>query len=203
MFKPNAKGGGYYMSGKKEKLFRYLVENSFESPPSVRELCDALAIKSTSQVHKLLHELEDEGRISIASGKRRNISLTKSGSAVSVPLLGTVAAGVPILAQQYIEDYIMFDSPRRDNSDLFALHVRGESMINAGILDGDIIVAKQTPTVEDGEIAVALIGDEATVKRLYRKNGRVELHAENPSFEPIIADDVQVLGRVVGCLRYY
>ncbi|MEG0751227.1 MAG: transcriptional repressor LexA [Oscillospiraceae bacterium] len=191
------------MSGKKEKLFRYLVENSFESPPSVRELCDALAIKSTSQVHKLLHELEDEGRISIASGKRRNISLTKSGSAVSVPLLGTVAAGVPILAQQYIEDYIMFDSPRRDNSDLFALHVRGESMINAGILDGDIIVAKQTPTVEDGEIAVALIGDEATVKRLYRKNGRVELHAENPSFEPIIADDVQVLGRVVGCLRYY
>ncbi len=191
------------MSDKKQKLFEYLVQNSGESTPSVRELCEALSIKSTSQVHKLLHELENEGRLTIARGKRRNISIPKQGTAVQVPLLGTVAAGIPILAQQYIEDYVTFDSPRRDNSELFALRVQGDSMINAGIFDGDIIVAKQTPTVEDGEIAVALIGDEATVKRLYRGDGVVELHAENPAYAPIISDEVVVLGRVVACLRYY
>ncbi len=191
------------MSAKKEQLFRYLVENSFDTPPSVRELCAALSIKSTSQVYKLLHELESEGRSAMAAGTRRNISIAKSGSAVPVPLLGTVAAGVPMLAQEYIEDYIMFDSPARDTSDLFALRVKGESMINAGILDGDIIVARSASTVRDGEIAVALIEDEATVKRVYRHPDHVELRAENPDFAPIECTDVIILGRVVAVLRYY
>lgn len=191
------------MSDKKREVFQYLVENSFESPPSVRELCEALAVKSTSSMHRMLHELENEGLITIAAGKRRNISIAKDGNAVSVPLLGTVAAGLPILAQESIEGFVTFDSPRRDNSNLFALRVRGDSMIDAGILDGDVIVAKQTPVADNGEIVVALIGEEATVKRLYRRDGRVELHAENPAYAPIIEDEVSLLGKVVACLRSY
>ena len=191
------------MTNRKEQLFRYLVENSFETPPSVRELCTALGIKSTSQVYKLLHELESEGRVQIKSGKRRNISVAKSGNSVPVPLLGTVAAGVPILAQEYIEDYIMYDCPRSDTTGLFALRVKGESMINAGILNGDIIISRQCQTVRDGEIAVALIEDEATVKRVYRCGDHIELRAENPAFAPIITENVTILGRVVACLRYY
>ncbi len=191
------------MSEKKELLFRYLVENSFDSPPSVRELCEALSIKSTSQVHKLLHELEEEGLITIAKGKRRNISLANKGNGVSVPLLGSVAAGIPILAQQSIEDYITFDSPYRDNADLFALRVKGESMINAGILDGDIVVVRRTPTARDGEIVVALVEDEATVKRIYRHKDGIELRAENPDFAPMFFPNVSVLGKVVATLRYY
>jgi repressor LexA len=188
---------------KKQRLFRYLVENSFDAPPSVRELCAALGVKSTSSMHRMLHELEADGLISIARGKRRNISLARSGNAVSVPLLGTVAAGLPILAQESIESYVTFNNPSSDNSRLFALHVKGESMINAGILNGDIIVARQTHTAEDGEIVVALIGDEATVKRFYRAGREVELRAENPDFAPIFSSDVTVLGRVVALLRYY
>ncbi len=188
---------------KKQLLFQYLVENSFDSPPTVRELCDALDIKSTSQVHKFLHELQEEGMINIVKGKRRNISIQKSGNSVQVPLLGTVAAGIPILAQESIEDYVSFDSPHEDNSGLFALRVQGESMINAGILDGDIIIVRQSPVARDGEIVVALIEDEATVKRLYRTADGVELRAENPLFAPIVAQDVAVLGKVIANIRYY
>lgn len=191
------------MSDKKQELFQYLVENSFDAPPSVRELCEALGVKSTSSMHRMLHELESDGLITIATGKRRNISIANQGNAVTVPLLGTVAAGVPILAHESIEGFVTFDSPRRDNSNLFALRVQGDSMINAGILDGDIIVAKQTPVAENGEIVVALIGDEATVKRLYRNGHQVELHAENPDYAPIIEDEVTLMGKVVACLRHY
>jgi repressor LexA len=191
------------MSEKKNELFQYLVESSFDAPPSVRELCDALGVKSTSSMHRMLHELERDGLITIASGKRRNISLAKQGNAVTVPLLGTVAAGLPILAQETIEEFITFDSPRQDNRNLFALRVQGDSMINAGILDGDIIVARQTPVADDGEIVVALISDEATVKRIYRNGHTIELRAENPAYAPIIEDQVTVLGKVVACLRYY
>lgn len=191
------------MSDKKRELFQYLVENSFDTPPSVRELCEALDVKSTSSMHRMLHELESEGLVTIARGKRRNISIAKEGNAVTVPLLGTVAAGLPILAHESIEGYVTFDSPHHDNSNLFALRVKGDSMINAGILEGDIIVARQTPVAENGEIVVALIGDEATVKRLYRNGNSVELHAENPDYAPIIEQEVSLLGKVIACLRYY
>ncbi len=191
------------MSTKKDELFRYLVENSFDAPPTVRELCEALGVKSTSSMHRMLHELQREGRINIASGKRRNIALENKGNAVTVPLLGTVAAGLPILANESIEGYVTYDSPRRDNTNLFALRVQGDSMIGAGILDGDIIVAKQTPVADEGEIIVALLGDEATCKRFYRRGTQIELRAENPDYAPILADEVLVLGKVVACLRYY
>lgn len=191
------------MSDKKQQLYRYLVENSFDSPPTVRELCEALDIKSTSQVHKLLHELEEDGLININKGKRRNIALPGRGNSISVPLLGTVAAGIPILAQQNIEDFVTFDNPGSDNSDLFALRVKGESMINAGILNGDIVVVKSAPTAMDGEIVVALIGEEATVKRIYRHKDGIELRAENPAFAPLYPEEVSVLGKVVAVIRYY
>lgn len=191
------------MADKKQALFRYLVENSFDAPPTVRELCEALDVKSTSSMHRMLHELQSEGLVTIAPGKRRNISIAKQGNAVTVPLLGTVAAGLPILAHECIEDYVTFDSPHSDNSNLFALRVKGDSMVGAGILDGDIIVARQTPVADNGDIVVALIGDEATVKRLLRQNGQVELHAENPDYAPIIEREVSLLGKVVACLRHY
>jgi SOS regulatory protein LexA len=191
------------MSEKKQQLFKYLVENSFESPPSVRELCEALDVKSTSSMHRMLHELEQEGVITIARGKRRNISLAKDSNAVSVPLLGTVAAGLPILAHESIEGYVSFDSPHKDNSNLFALRVRGDSMINAGILDGDIIIARQTQTARNGEIIVALLGDEATCKRFYLTPDGVELRAENPDYAPIVSTEVAVLGKVIANFRYY
>ena len=191
------------MSDKKQELFRYLVENSFDAPPTVRELCDALGVKSTSSMHHMLHQLEADGLINIARGKRRNIALARENSAVSVPLVGTVAAGLPILANESIEGYVTFDNPSGDHADLFALHVQGDSMINAGILDGDIVIARQTPTAEDGEIVVALIGDEATVKRLYRVKGGVELRAENPAYASLFSQEAVVLGRVIANLRYY
>ncbi len=191
------------MSEKKDKLYKYLIENTFDAPPTVRELCEALEIKSTSSVHRMLHELEEEGKIKIAEGKRRNISLSNQGNTVKVPLVGTVAAGIPILAEENIEEYVPFSTTRKDTSNLFALRVKGESMINAGIFNGDIIVAKQAQAAENGEIVVALIGDEATVKRIYKTGGHIELRAENPAFQPIITDEVTVLGKVIASMRYY
>ena len=120
-----------------------------------------------------------------------------------MPVLGTVAAGIPILAQQSIESFITFNSHRPYHGELFALHVKGDSMINAGILDGDMIVAKKTEVAEEGQIVVALIGDEATVKRFHRDGTRVVLKAENPDFEPIVADEVMILGKVIANFRYY
>jgi len=187
---------------KKEQLFQYLVENSFDAPPTVRELCEALSIKSTSTVYSILHSLEEDGLISIAKGKRRNIALIGRRGVAKIPLVGTVAAGTPILAQQNIEEYITceIDGPI---GELFALRVKGDSMEGAGIFDGDVIVAKRASTADDGEIVVALLEDEATVKRLYRSGKNIELRAENDNYPPIIAGEVSLLGKVVSLVRYY
>ena len=187
---------------KKQQLFQYLVENNFDAPPTVRELCTALDIKSTSTVYNLLHALQDDGLITIAKGKRRNISVIGSENAIKVPLVGTVAAGVPILAQQNIETYITCDLEQK-GGELFALRVQGDSMVNAGILEGDIIIARRAQTADNGEIVVALIEDEATVKRLFRNGRQVELRAENESYAPIITNEVSLLGKVVSVMRYY
>ena len=187
---------------KKEQLFRYLAENSFAAPPTVRELCAALSIKSTSTVFNLLHSLEEDGLITIAKGKRRNISLTGHSDVVKIPLVGTVTAGQPILASHNAGEYISCEisNPR---GDMFALRVRGDSMNGAGILDGDVIIARQTQMADNGEIVVALIDDEATVKRLFRNGGSVELRAENADYAPITAKDISLLGKVVSVIRHY
>ncbi len=187
----------------KEKLYRYLVENSFSSPPTVRELCDALEVKSTSTMHGLLHELEADGVLTIDKGKRRNIAIASGSEAIKVPILGVVAAGVPILAHENIEGFISIERPRSGSSELFALRVKGDSMINAGIHEGDVIVARCANTADNGDIVVALLGEEATVKRLYRNGTAVELRAENPKYDPIITNDVVLVGKVVALSRYY
>ena len=187
---------------KKEQLYQYLLENSFDTPPTVRELCAALSVKSTSTIFNLLHMLEEEGLITLTKGKRRNIVLTNRKNTVKIPLVGTVAAGIPILAQQNIEEYITCEAGG-EKDELFALRIKGDSMKDAGILDGDIVITRQTLTADDGTIVVALIEDEATVKRLYRKNGYIELHAENINYPPILVKEASLLGKVISVMRYY
>lgn len=171
-------------------------------PPSVREICAALDIKSTSTAHKYLGELRERGLIEKGDRLNRAITLPDDRS-VRVPLVGTVTAGQPILAVEEIEGYIPYRSRHLHSRDLFALRVRGESMINAGILDGDIVVVRRTPTAENGDIVVALVEDEATVKRFYKEKGHFRLQPENDEMEPIIVDSVSILGRVISLMREY
>ena len=174
--------------------------------PSVREICRGCGIRSTSTVHRYLHRLENEGRIRMPEGKNRAIVLTEeiADETQGIPLVGTVAAGSPITAIENVTDYVEFDPHRHYDGTLFALRVRGESMINIGILDGDIVIVEQTPVAENGDVIVALVdGCEATVKTFYKENGHFRLQPENDEMEPIIVDEVAVLGRVVSLIRYF
>ena len=167
--------------------------------PSVREIGEAVGLRSTSTVQYNLNALEKAGYIERDPNLKRTIRLTGGGArSVSVPLLGTVTAGMPILAQEQIEEYIPAAVDR--NGEYFALHVRGDSMINAHILDGDV---RRTPVAENGDIVVALIGDEATVKRFYKEKGGFRLQPENDEYEPILVKEVAVLGKVVSLIRNY
>ena len=171
-------------------------------PPSVREICAALDIKSTSTAHKYLGELQERGLIEKSSHLNRAITLPDDRS-IRVPLMGTVTAGQPILAVEEIEGYIPYRSRSLHSRDLFALRVRGESMIGAGILDGDIVIIRRTPSAENGDIVVALVEDEATVKRFYKEDGHYRLQPENDTMDPIIVDSVSILGRVISLVREY
>ena len=187
----------------KESAVFDLIRRSIEKGviPSVREIGAELGIKSTSSVHRYLTSLEEKGYIERGDGLNRSIRLP--GSQVShIPVLGVVTAGQPILAVESVEEYIPVQL-RGNSKELFALRVRGESMIKAGILDGDLIIARRTPTAENGEIVVALIDDEATVKRFYKENGGLRLQPENDTMEPIYTDHLMILGRVVGLQREY
>ncbi len=171
--------------------------------PSVREIGKAVGLKSTSTVQYNLNALEDAGYIERDPNLKRTIRITNQSSRTShVPLVGTVTAGVPILAVESIEDYITVPVSGRGKQ-LFALRVRGDSMINAAILSGDIVIVESTPVAENGEIVVAMIEDEATVKRFYKENGHFRLQPENDAYEPIITESVVVLGRVVTVIRNY
>ncbi len=173
-------------------------------PPSVREICEATGIRSTSSVHSHLCALEKGGYITRTSGLNRHIRLSDESPVAQVPLLGHVAAGSPMHAYEDVVAHIPFPGDRYDPTQLFALRVHGESMINAGILDGDIIIAEKTPVAAyDGEIVIAMIGDECTVKRIYREGDAIRLQPENDLYEPIITREVSVVGRVVSCIRYY
>ena len=187
----------------KESAVFDLIRRSIEKGviPSVREIGAELGIKSTSSVHRYLTSLEEKGYIERGDGLNRSIRLP--GSQVShIPVLGVVTAGQTILAVESVEEYIPVQL-RVNSKELFALRVRGESMIKAGILDGDLIIARRTPTAENGEIVVALIDDEATVKRFYKENGGFRLQPENDTMEPIYTDHLMILGRVVGLQREY
>ncbi len=192
------------LSEKGKRIYDYIrdciLNRGFS--PTVREIGEELGIKSTSTVHYYLKELAEEGYIIKDSMKKRTIKLPSS-DACAVPLLGTVTAGLPITAIEEVEEYIPIPNLSGDSDNYFALHVRGDSMVGAGILDGDIIVVRKTPTCRNGDIIVALIDDEATVKRFYKEKGYFRLMPENPAYEPIIVNEVTILGKVAALVRNY
>ena len=174
-------------------------------PPSVREICAGVGLKSTSTVHAHLNHLEQQGLIRRDSTKPRALEVIDGTQARgrSVPLVGKVTAGLPILAIENIEDYLVLPQDRFGRDELFGLRVQGESMIEAGILDGDVIVVRPQNNAENGEIVVAMIEDEATVKRIYYEKKRVRLQPENRFMEPIYAENVHVVGKVVALFRQF
>ena len=197
------------MSAKQQEILEYIKESILKRgyPPAVREICQAVHLKSTSSVHSHLAALEEKGYIRRDPTKPRTIEILDDTfnfnrrEMVNIPVVGTVAAGEPMLAQEHIEDYFPFPAEILPNAETFMLHVRGESMVNAGILPGDQLIVEQRSTAENGEIVVALLDDSATVKTFYKEDGHYRLQPENDSMDPIIADHVQILGKVVGVIR--
>ncbi len=195
------------LSPQEKKIYDYICRELREKgySPSVRDIQKALAIKSTSTVHVYLKRLEESGYISKEGGKSRTLRVDSVKPLQDqVPVLGYVRAGSPIVAEQNFDGYVDFAVPKGyDREALFALRVEGDSMVTAGILDGDTVVVTRCDTAENGDIVVALVDDSATVKTFYRENGRFRLQPENPTMEPIILDDLTLLGRVIACLRLY
>ena len=177
--------------------------------PTVREICEAVHLTSTSSVHAHLNTLERKGYIKRDPAKPRTIEIADEGflknrEILRIPVVGTVAAGQPLLAEQNVDDYFPFPADaihHNPNDSVFMLRVKGDSMINAGIYNGDKIIVEQCDTAENGEIVVALVDDSATVKRFYKEDGHYRLQPENDSMSPIIVDHVEIQGKVIGLLR--
>ena len=176
-------------------------------PPAVREICEAVHLKSTSSVHSHLETLEKNGYIRRDPTKPRTIEILDDDFAltrremVNVPVIGTVAAGMPILAEENIEDYMPIPVEMLPNKEVFMLKVKGESMIDAGIFNNDRVIVAKQDTAMNGEMVVALVEDSATVKTFYKEDGHFRLQPENASMDPIIVNDVQILGKVIGLFR--
>lgn len=186
------------------KVFEFLKESIAGGvTPSVREICEATGLSSTSTVHSHLKSLEELGYITRTTGLNRSIRIVGEEKAYQIPVLGKVTAGIPILAFEDISGYVPFPESKRRGRELFALNVVGESMRDAGILDGDIVICEKTPVAENGETVVAMIDDEATVKSFYKEDGHFRLQPHNPDFEPIIIDEVTILGKVIALSRDY
>ena len=198
------------LSKRQQQIYDYIVSYTQDNgyPPSVREIGATMSLKSPSTAHFHLKVLEERGYISRTQGKTRAISIVPreeeqvEAPENQVPLLGHVAAGSPILATQQVEDYLPYDTGGR-TGEHFALRVRGDSMMEAGILDGDAVIVHQRCNFRNGEIVVALLEDEATVKTLRRKDGQTWLLPENPEYQPIDGTNAQLLGKVVAVLRQY
>lgn len=186
------------VSSKREEILAFLRDFSAQNgyAPTVREIMGAVGLRSTASVYYHLSALNDAGLISMDGGKNRTIRLPEAGG---IPVIGAVAAGAPILAQENIEGYL----PWNGGENCFALRVKGDSMVDAGILSGDKVIVRPQPTAEHGEIVVALLGDEATVKRLSRKDGQVWLLPENPAYSPIDGREAQIIGKVCAVYREY
>ena len=177
-------------------------------PPSVREICEAVNLKSTSSVHGHLKRLESKGLIKRDPTKPRALEILENSSnkieMVNIPIIGKVTAGVPILATENVEDVFPIPiSHIKHDKELFMLNVCGDSMINAGIHNGDLAIIEKTPTAINGDIVVALIENEATIKRFYKEDNHIRLQPENDSMSPIIVDDCSILGKLVGLFREY
>ncbi len=197
------------LTNNEKAVYEYIQEKiAYDGyAPSVRDIAAALGIRSTSTVHAYMRRLEEKGYIQKEQGKSRAVKIERKGEPdkmLRVPILGKVAAGIPITAVQTCEGYVDYPaSMSRGKSSLFALRVQGDSMINAGILDGDIVIVENRRYADEGEIVVALIDDEATVKRFFRDNGRVRLQPENSKMKPIYCTDVMILGVVIANFRFY
>ena len=197
------------ITAKQQQVLDYIKDEILKRgyPPAVREICEAVGLRSTSSVHAHLESLEKKGYIRRDPTKPRAIEIcddsfqTVRREMTSVPIVGTVAAGQPLLAQQNIEGYFPIPMEYAPNAESFVLKVKGDSMINAGIFDGDQIFVERCSTARNGEIVVALVDDSATVKTFYKENGHYRLQPENDTMEPIILDSCEILGRVYGVFR--
>ena len=199
------------ISKKQQEILEFIKEEILNKgyPPAVREICEAVNLKSTSSVHSHLETLEKNGYIRRDPTKPRAIEVIDDQfnlvrrETVNIPLVGTVAAGQPILAQENIENYFPLPSEYAPSNQAFMLRVKGDSMIRAGINSGDLVLVEQRKDVRNGDIVVALLGDSATVKTFYKERGHVRLQPENETMEPIIVDSLSILGKVVASIRYY
>lgn len=198
------------ISTKQKEILEYIKQEILNKgyPPAVREICEAVNLKSTSSVHSHLETLEKNGYIRRDPTKPRaieiiddNFNLTRR-EVVNVPVVGRVAAGEPILAVENIDNYFPIPAEFMPNAESFILKVKGESMVNAGIFDGDQILVKKQPDAMNGDIVVALIDDEATVKTFYKEDGYFRLQPENDTMDPIIVEDCSILGKVFGVFRF-
>jgi len=192
------------LKDKEIEVFNYIKSRLSDGiSPSVREIMEAMGFRSTSTAHRYIEALVHEGLIEKTGNLNRTLRLPNCGT-TSVPIMGTVTAGQPITAVENITGYVGFEAQGIDPEELFALKIRGESMINAGILDGDIVIVERTQYAENGDIVVAFIDHEdATVKTFYKEEGHFRLQPENDTMDPIILDEVEVLGKVIGLKRYY
>lgn len=196
---------------KQQEILDYIKDEILKKgyPPTVREICETVNLKSTSSVHSHLETLEKNGYIRRDPTKPRAIEICDDSfqmvrtEMVSIPIIGNVAAGQPILAEENIEDYFPVPADVVPKGESFILNVRGESMINAGIFNGDKVFVNACSTANNGDIVVALIEDSATVKTYYKENDHIRLQPENDSMDPIIVNDCQVLGKVYGVLRFF
>jgi repressor LexA len=199
------------ISTKQQEILNYIKDQILKKgyPPSVRDICEAVNLKSTSSVHSHLETLEKNGYIRRDPTKPRAIEICDDNfhmirtEMVSLPVIGSVAAGQPILAEENIESYFPIPAEVVPSGESFVLKVKGDSMINVGIFDGDQVFVNACNTVRNGEMAVALVDDSATVKTFFKENGRIRLQPENDDMEPIIVDDCQVLGKVFGVMRIF
>ncbi|MCI2048483.1 MAG: transcriptional repressor LexA [Lachnospiraceae bacterium] len=197
------------ITAKQQEILNYIKDQILDTgyPPTVREICDAVGLKSTSSVHSHLSTLENNGYIRRDPTKPRAIEICDDSfqmvrtEMVSVPIVGQVAAGQPILASQNIESYYPLPAEMIPSGESFALKVHGDSMINAGIFSGDLIFVQSCSTAENGDIVVALIDDSATVKRFFKEKGHIRLQPENDAMDPIIVDNCAILGKVYGVFR--
>lgn len=199
------------MNEKTDKVYKFIVDyvdkNGF--PPSIREICAKLKIKSTATAYDYIARLKERGLLDKSPMKKRAITpLNKSnkpqsGAFASIPIVGTITAGTPIFAVENLDGYCPLPEEFRGAENDFALRVSGESMINAGIYDKDLIIVQKCETADNGSIVVALIDDSATVKRFYKKDGKIILHPENDTMQDMVFDDVQILGIVKGLIRKF
>lgn len=203
------------LTPKQEEILNFIKQEILAKgyPPSVREICEAVTLKSTSSVHAHLESLERKGYIRKDPTKPRTIEVVDDSfnvlrsEIISIPMIGRVAAGVPLLAEENIEGYFPIPAEFMPNNETFILTVHGNSMVNIGILDGDMIIVERKSTASNGEIVVALVADEAssepaaTVKRFYKEDGYIRLQPENDTMEPLIVNDCEIIGKVIGVYR--